>query len=350
MKRDLTPGRVVTRAIDVGYHNTKFTLGKRLGNTIAAGIFPSLAPRAETNRLMDTSPPQSADGCFVCIGSVDYFVGKASNLHVSPDEPRLLNEDYSITDKYLAMARGAMHYMSVDEGAEDLVIDLLVVGLPCNTFSKYHERLAMRMAGEHIIGRAAQMQRRITVENVKVVPQPQGALVYWGSAANVDSSVSLVLDAGGGTFDWFVSQGRRALWQRVGAYPKGMLACASAVIKLIEPEWLNDHSVVEKVDAAIRNGSETFKIGQRIFETAKYRKTVDAVLEECITKMISSAGRLDTMDHILVTGGGAKVFGDFLRKQFPAIAGGVKIDADPIYSNVRGFQLIGGIMRPHALA
>ncbi len=350
MKRGSATAQVAARAIDVGYFNTKFTLGQRTGTTIKAGVFPSLAPRLETNRMMDTNPTPVSDGCWVAIAGVHYFVGRAAGLHVSPDEPRVLGEDYCTTDKYLAMARGALHYMAVDEDADELSLDLLVVGLPCNTFARYHERLAQRMRGEHMIGRNGQVDRRIFVGNVQVVPQPQGALVHWGATCNLANSMSLVLDAGGGTFDWFVSRGREALWQRVGAYPKGMLACTSAVIKLIEPEWLNDHSVVERVDAAIRSSAESFKIGQRAFLLANFRKTIDAVLQECVSKMISSAGRLDTMDQIFVTGGGAKVFGEFLRKQYPSIANGVKIDEDPIYSNVRGFQVIGDIMRRQATA
>jgi plasmid segregation protein ParM len=240
--------------------------------------------------------------------------------------------------------------MAIDEKADELAINLLVVGLPCNTYAKFHERLAQRMRGEHLIGRNGQIERRITVESVRVVPQPQGAVVHWGSSTDLANAMSLVLDAGGGTFDWFVTKGRQALWQRAGAYPKGMLACASAVIKLIEPEWLNDHSVVERVDAAIRANAESFKVGQKTFMLANYRKTIDAVLHECIAKMISVAGRIDTMDQILVTGGGANVFGEFLRKQNPSIAAGVKIDKDPIYSNVRGFQVIGEIMHRQGAA
>ena len=79
MKRDSTSAEVDVRAIDVGYFNTKYTLGERTGNEIKAAMFQSLAPRQETSRGVENETKTTADGCWVSIAGVNYFVGRGSS-------------------------------------------------------------------------------------------------------------------------------------------------------------------------------------------------------------------------------------------------------------------------------
>jgi|GEM_PF-6145582 hypothetical protein len=61
-------------------------------------------------------------------------------------------ENYSSSEKYMALMHGAFHYMFVDAGAtNELVIKHLVLGLPMNTFTTNREALKAQAIGEHIL-------------------------------------------------------------------------------------------------------------------------------------------------------------------------------------------------------
>ena len=76
-------------------------------------------------------------------------------------------------------------------------IDLLVVGLPVAAFkAKKRAALERLVLGKHDVGRGKTVQ----VERARVVPQPQGALMYYGHVhdrvAEVRKERSLIIDPG----------------------------------------------------------------------------------------------------------------------------------------------------------
>ena len=65
------------------------------------------------------------------------------------------------------------------------------------------------------------------------------------------------------------------------------------------------------------------------------------MLHEAVDKMMASVGGTADLDVILVTGGGATVFAEFMKKRFPALANRIQPLEDSIFANVRGFHRIG---------
>lgn len=350
MNHTLSVKRVGARAIDVGYYNVKFSLGRGMhaGQTlINANLMPSLAPRLSSHVSMLSPGTLAADGCVIEINGVRYFVGRGAVFNSSGIEPRPILPDYALSDKYLALTRGALNYMAEAEGSPDeLIIEHLVVGLPLNTFTQYKDELQRRTTGKHIISLACETgKRRITVEDVSVLVQPQGALINFNTqhVGQVDGWL-LVVDPGGGTLDWFLTKGRQPNWQRSGAYSKAMLACATAVCDRINPDWKNQFEIVERIDEAIRSRTPTFKVGPTTYELKDYWQTVESVLDESIRYMLGIVGATDNLDRILLTGGGAAVYFNHMREHYPKLAALVHMDSDPVYSNVRGFQVVSEMM------
>ena len=350
MKSD-APVVVDVRAADVGYFSTKLTLGRKLtadSSSIATAIFPSLAPRLSAGMSPTSALSGKPDGCVVNVGGAHYFVGRDVILHCSGREPREVLENYSSSEKYMALMHGAFHYMFVDAGAtNELVIKHLVLGLPMNTFTTNREALKAQAIGEHILPDPTSpgASRRVTVEQATVIVQPQGALVNYGTIdRTISEGWSLVIDAGGGTLDWYVARGRLANWHRSGAYPKSMLACAYAVADRINPSWRDNFEIIERIDSAIRQKAPSFKTGGRVYELAPFSSDIEAVLRESTDKLLAKVGSLDTLDRIIFTGGGAKVYHDYFQEMHPAFRDNMLIDVDPVYSNVRGFHLAGEIM------
>ncbi len=348
MNRDHSVIRLGARAIDVGYYNVKFTVGrKQVGdsNPIGTEMFPALAPMLLAGAEGEPqSPSKRPDGLSVKVDGVDYFVGKDVEFYTRGGDPRGIATDYCLTSKYMALMHGALHYIAENAGpaAAEVVIGHLVVGLPLNTYSKHRASLAQRITGEHVIGTSDGSARRVTIERAYVIPQPQGALYNFGltKRGKVDGW-TLVVDPGGGTLDWYVASKEMPNFQRSGAYPKAMLACAYAVADRIDPEWKDQYQIVNRIDSAIRTGAATFAAGGTEHELAPHKKVVDAILEESVGQMLAKVGSLADIDQVLLTGGGAKVLGEFLVERRPELRKTIRMDEDPVYSNVRGFHVYG---------
>lgn len=349
MNRDFPVVRVGVRAIDVGYYNLKYTGGRKMVggvNTIPTSLFPSLAPRLTTKELMKDP---GVDACIVNVRGADYIVGPGAVNYTSASEQQAFDLEYSASDRYRALMAGALHYIAEDAGAgQECVIDRLVLGLPLNTYHKNVQTLVQRAVGEHVIRRPGSDQhRRVTVKDVHVMVQPHGALLEFGVAhpdVLKDNRSTLVIDTGGGTLDWFSARGTAPNWARCGAHPKAMLHCAYAICDLINPRWRTQYEIVEIIDQALCNRAETFQVGPRQFHMRDYQGAVDSVLEESIKHMIDKTGPLDAVSRLLLTGGGAFVVKEFLLRQQPELNAIIHTESEPVFSNVRGFQVAGEVL------
>lgn len=123
------------------------------------------------------------------------------------------------------------------------------------------------------------MLRRVTIEEVSVLVQPHGALMTLGASRFAAlSGLNLVIDAGGGTTDWFVTRGTEPNWSKSGAHQKGMLHCGLAVADGIKKSWRNQYEVMEIIDLAVRTNAEHFTVSGIEYPLAAHRASIDAVL------------------------------------------------------------------------
>lgn len=345
-----TPVVVDVRAADVGYFSVKVSLGRHYeptGVTVSTQIFPSLAPRLLAGMSPRSAMNNQPDGALVKVDGVHYFVGRDAVLFSSGREPRPVFDDYCLSNKYMALLRGALYYMSKEVGhPAEMVIKHLVVGLPLKNFARYQGELQTRLVGEHLLPDPTEPKEvsRVSVQRVSVIVQPQGALINHslqsGRVLN-DSSSSLVVDAGGGNLGWFMSCGHHPNWQRSGAYSKSMLACSYAVADGIDSNWRDNFEIIDRIDTAIRTGADSFKAGGKTYPLADHACAIEAVLTESVDQLIFKTEKLEDLDAILFTGGGAAVFYDYMKRKFPEHASVMHMEADPVFANVKGFQIAG---------
>lgn len=338
------------RAVDVGYYNTKFTLGLTADETdIRHDLFPSMAVALDSPDVKGMPGFDRADAFCVIVNDKPYWVGKHVASNSSGVDPRPVLSDYSATDQYLALVRAAFHYMLPPDHLA-MVIKYLVVGLPLTTWEAHRQAVKLRLTGVHHVD-AADSARTVTVENVYVIPQPQGCMMNFGRAnAGTMEGLTLVVDMGGGTLDWFLATKKSPYPQRSGAYAKGMLACAEAVAKAAgNPQWVDQYHIMERIDVAIRNGHDSFRAAGVEWPLAKYRPVIVGVLEECIDKMMAKVKETDDIDRVILTGGGAKVLDEVLRRKCRPLSNRIHVEKDPVFSNVRGFQIFGETIAKRAV-
>ena len=219
-------------------------------------------------------------------------------------------------------------------------IDMLVTGLPVSQYLDETRRnaLANQMRGTHQLT----PKRAVTVEKVKVIPQPIGGLLDYINQqdANIEDARVLVVDPGFFSVDWVVVANKDMHRQSSGT----SLNASSVILEEASRLIARDHGAAvdtETLENAVRASKSTILVlGQRV-EIAPYiekaAKTIGPVVVESIQKSLRKESK--TVDLVVLVGGGAMFFREAVQAAFPRQT--VVMPKDPVYSNARGFWLMG---------
>jgi len=340
----------IVRAIDVGYGNTKFTAFRQGPKEIHCGLFPSIAPQASSIPDLGGELFQKRNTALIEVNGVQYEVGKDAMIAADSSYGRTLDENFAMTDSYIALARGAIYYMSVDH------IDLLVLGLPVNTFEAKRVKLEARMVGVHKIPgpkrtSAEPTVKEVHVRQVRVLPQPIGAFFDYSlrnqAASDMRQQVNLVIDPGYYTLDWVVANGVKVVSARSGAHSGGMSAVVAAIAEEVGRKLKTQITDVSPIDEALRTGRNPRFFGKE-FDLEKYLPIGKAKAQQFVSVLANKVGSAASIDNILLAGGGAPFFHEIIADKFPHHE--IRVTDEPVYANVRGFQFAGEQMARAAKA
>lgn len=318
------------RALDVGYGNTKFTTGSA-GRRVDCQHFPSIAPLASPRHLTEAlgSTRRTIE---LEIDGVRYEVGPDAALAQGAFSARNMDDDFCMTAEYLALVRGALHFMEVDR------IDLLVVGLPVSTVERKRSYLERRLTGQHPLDGG----RAVAIQCVKVLAQPRGALLSYASASGrrgfIREQKSLIIDCGARTFDWLVVDGFKVNDKCSGAVNRGMHDVLTAIAEGIDRAFCTRFTDFERIERALR-GTLKLQVFGRMEDLGPHLAAARKIASDAVTAMRRQVQDASDVDNIVVSGGGADFFSAAIQAAFPRHA--VQRLPDCMYANVRGFQLAG---------
>ncbi len=322
----------VVRALDVGYGYTKYSTKDENGNLIYTS-FPSIAPRASKMESTDFAMLNQRDTTVVSVDGIDYEIGPDSPLLETAESQRTLNDQYIFSSQHKALVYGALDYMGED------VIDVLVVGLPVNTYKLHHEKVKAMIVGKHVINQSG---KTVEVKNALVIPQPMGGLHY---ALNdptlkehdLKESNYLIVDPGYLTFDFIVSSGDKIIEKRSGSHAGGVSRVISAIAESIERKFGHKYENLHAIDKGLRK--RKIRISGKDEDLVEHIKNTKPVIEAPIIYMMNIVGDGSDIDFIVLVGGGAKVFDKTLKERYPSHEVIMVEDSDK--ANVKGYQIIG---------
>ena len=324
-------------AVDIGYGNTKLVWGAARDSSCEL-LFKSIAPRARQNddAFADFSHPM--DRVAISVNHRTFLVGPEAYLAGSASS--ILDKDYIKHDEYLALLRGAMHYMLKKSGTLKHKIDGLVVGLPVSNFSEHRDALTKLAIGVHTLPTPTGMRSMygstfdVMVDQVLVLPQPIGALRnFAGNLQAGDNSVSLVVDAGYNTFDWVTAYGMRPDMQRSGSFDGGVAHIFREVsVQAGKTLGIGMIDFVQCEDA-LNTGILLHKSRSYPFE--QFNGIAEDAAAEIVNKFASALDATRPFDRIVMAGGGAKFYVAAFRKRFPDFE--IVATNDSVMANVRGF-------------
>jgi plasmid segregation protein ParM len=319
--------------IDIGYSNLKLACGPK-GESPRTQLRPAgAAPADRFGARFDGKAHE--DFLHVLVDGQEFIAG------VSPDRAELwsrsLHADYPSSVSYKALFHAGLLLSEMDR------IDMLVTGLPVSQYLDETRRnaLAEQMLGTHQVT----PKRAVKVEKVKVIPQPVGGLLDYISQgdADIEDARVLVIDPGFFSVDWVVIANKDLHRQSSGT----SLNASSVVLEEASGLIAKDYGSAvntETLENAIRAGKPTVLVlGQRV-EIAPYieqaAKTVGPVVVEAIQKALRTESK--AADLVVLVGGGAVFFREAVQAAFPRLA--VVTPKEPVYSNARGFWLMGAAL------
>jgi plasmid segregation protein ParM len=321
---------ITVRAIDVGFGNTKYVTSSGAGKVDCAH-FPSLAFYTPVESGSDGLGGRKRTVC-VPMGDRFYEVGPDVELAADRFRARQLHDGYTETPEYRALTAGALSYMRKD------TIDLLVVGLPVAQYLAKRSALERAMTGEFDIGR----RKRVGVKRAMVVAQPQGALFGYaasaGKLATMMEDKSLIIDAGARTFDWLVTRGMRVVTKMSHSVNRGVSDVLRVIAGMISHDIGEEYLDLESIDVALRTG-KGLRIYQKPYDTKRFDDVVRSVAGQAVGAMLQQLDNSYAFENIVLVGGGAFLFRKEVKRSFPKHR--IHEVKDPMYANVRGFQLIG---------
>lgn len=328
----------IARAIDIGYGSTKFTVSDGMGGQdIQCRMFPSVAPVAAKDSI--DKYLDKKESVIVEVDSEYYEVGPDAMIAMPSNAARSLDLDFVRRPSYMALAKGALHYMQVPR------IDHLVVGLPVSSMQALAEQVRAKLTGKHTLP-----GRTITVEHVECTPQPVGGLVDYASRhqllKQVEVTTQLLIDPGYFTLDWLVVHGRKMAAPRSGAANNaGMAAIVRAIAERLtrrikERDGIAadvTESVLQRMDEALRTERE-FRFNGKVESLDEYMSAARHVTDDGLAKLRARVGSLADVDSIVLVGGSAHLYKQAVCEAFPGYD--IRIAKEPVFANVRGFQLL----------
>jgi plasmid segregation protein ParM len=319
----------IVRAIDVGRGNTKYTKQSASGR-VDCDHFPSLAFFSHIERSNDIGGKRRTVS--VPVDGLYYEVGPDVELAADRFRTRQLHDHYFETPEYRALTAGALHYIKVDE------VDLLVVGLPVAQYMAKRAALEKSLCGEFQVGK----KRTVLVKKVLAVAQPQGALFAFmanrGVACGMTDNKRLVIDPGAKTFDWLVTRGTRVIPKLSDSVNRGVSDILRTIAEAISVDIEEDYRDLEAIDAGLRT-NKPLKIYGKLHDLKRYDSLIQKVTDQALDSLAERLGGTHDVDHIVLVGGGAYLFRKAVKRRFPRHQ--LHEVEQPLYANVRGFQLIG---------
>lgn len=319
----------IVRAIDVGFGNTKY-VSSMSGAEVRCASFPSLAyPSAREPSVNNGERRKTVT---VPINGLFYEVGPEVRLAADTFRATQLHDRYTETPEYLALLRGALALMRVG------VIDLLVLGLPVSAVAGKRAFVEKLVTGYHDLGNG----RQVLVRKVLVVAQPQGALVYYAAQNQkldvIGSEQSLIIDPGSRTFDWLVARGMRLVQKQSHSLNRGVFDVLQVIAAEISADIGTPYTDLDAIDQALRT-SKRLMIYQKQYDLSKLLPIAQTVAQQAVSSMIQWIGADYAFQNIILVGGGAFLFKKAVKEAFPRHR--IHEVKDPLYANVRGFQLAG---------
>jgi plasmid segregation protein ParM len=350
--------------IDLGHGNVKIAHAASSKAPVSVMAFHAIAAPLATGsvRHYEGGGAQSG-GVVIEVDNLAFLVGPAALGQLKSNAPKSAQDGYSRSREYRALMLGALSFVLQRSGAkdgQDVDIMCLSLGLPLTTY--YAERGSLRTAwiGDFAVP-VENGTARLKICDVSVHAQPLGALLLHAEQSlaiedkeerqravdALNEMHTLVLDVGGGTLDYITTAGGVKInGERSGANTNAMDKCTRAVAQRYAgarlANWLENPHILSRISEGIaKGGTLNLPGGQRV-ERHEYWQLVEELARNGLDEALNQVGDIFDIELVLLVGGGGSIYAEEFKARFPDMKERVRVERDPLYTNVRGFHIVAG--------
>lgn len=326
-------------SLDVGYGNLKAVWMTSPSGELQNLVLPVGAARSnQALKHLGSSRLSIGDGEIVTIDGDEWVAG------VNPLDlqrfARPTHENYPLTKEYLALVYAALAKVGATR------IRRLVTGLPVSQIygqqpsPSMAERLIKRLQGVHSISPTLAVE----IEQVIVVPQPAGAfrarLAADRTFAADKYAITAVVDVGYYSSDWALLRGVNIMDEQSGSTTEATSRILEQACGQIAVSYPDVEISESRIESAFRDGLGTINAGKHEIELKPFiSAAAQKVCKDVVVAIQKKRrGSSETINTILVTGGGASLIAPFLENSFKGAR--ILLSDDSVTANATGFCLI----------
>ncbi|MEM4204234.1 MAG: ParM/StbA family protein [Candidatus Methanomethylicaceae archaeon] len=240
-----------------------------------------------------------------------FWVGDIAVIQSCGEAPHLLEDDWVRHPHYAVLMKYGLA-LAQRMNKDGRNIDAVGLGLPASAFSR--DRKDVKELAHNLFGKE--------VTHIYVIPQPYAAYLgyLWLPSGQVNENAKKqrqigVIDVGFGTTD--VGLVQEGVWASSAAHStEGISRVASAIMRFIR-EKCGVSIGLQQADEALRKGLLPIK-GHPVDLREVIQREANVLAGMIYDAFRISLGRhAETLDAILLVGGGASVVEPHLRKRYP---------------------------------
>ncbi|MBY8999916.1 MAG: ParM/StbA family protein [Candidatus Heimdallarchaeota archaeon] len=281
---------------------------------------------------------------------IDVYIGELARLQSEIRKP-LASEGKMKSVKNSVLALKAILSLIMKSNYEQFIIS---TGVPIATGVAESKELIKGLKGTHEIkvkndatGEAKQM--KILVENCFVMPEPYGTYWYTLKNSGVTTAVdSIIVDIGHGTTDILCMYKGNMMRAASGSLEEAVDSLTSALARAIQDKTgkivrpFDLMMAIEKNKKKLLVGGKAIDIGTAMDQAVT--SIADVIVDES-NRLLNNLPPDAWIEKVIVCGGGAYVFGDYLKQAFFEANIVKKIEEvitppDAVMSNALGFEMI----------
>lgn len=322
--------------LDVGYSALKMA-GGDAGSSPRAMVRPSgAAPAARLGEQLGRGTG-SEGPVMVEVGGQPWAAALAPSRLEGWQRP--LHAGYTRSPVYAALVQAALVLCGRRR------VDRLVTGLPVTQATDAPLKAALR---EALVGMHRTPAGAVEVVEVDILAQPVGAFLDWAFDADTDAELLtglragtvVVLDVGFYSVDWSVIVARELRRGASGTSLEAMSVLVEAVAAAIARDHGGRPQPLAVEGALHAQQGEVFTLGRRVALPPYLDRAARAVCLPALEAMLQALRReTNNVDYLLLTGGGARLYGAGIAELFPGTR--LQVARDPVLANARGFFRYG---------
>ncbi|UCF30727.1 MAG: ParM/StbA family protein [bacterium] len=324
--------------VDVGFGFTKASSGET--SVLFKSIVGEAQPRNLGDRFFDG---MGLEGVHITLNDRSYFVGELAESE-SRVRQFTLDQAQMVAHQFKVLSLAALSRVAASRVPVNVV-----TGLPVGYYVEFKDRLAESLKGEHSLvlhedGQANEVA--LSVNRVKVIPQPYGSLVDHlfrddGTLMRQDVARQKIgiVDIGFKTTDFTVCRGLQHSERGSRTTDTGMAKAFQFIAEALH-EMSGINVEIYRLFGAVQQGS--IKIRGAEYDISKVKDEVFSRLAAAVVNEMERVWVDDwDLDLVLLAGGGGEALYEYLKPMVRGQLDLLQTREDPRMANVYGYLKYG---------